>query len=191
MKKIVVLGAVAAIMGSSLVHAQGAFNSLPEGSYAQATIGTADLGLDDNAVALTGTYGQGLPQVLPGLGFDVELSATLTGAEEHYDYGYATASGEITYVSLGALATYTYGADQIVKGLDLYVRGGLIYTSYDIEVEATNGTYSSSGSDSGTETDLGLGLGARYKVADQISAVVDVLDHGDITRYSVGAAYAF
>lgn len=191
MKNILVCSALSATLVTGLVHADthdtrgDAFTSqkLIENGYAEARLGFADMGLDDSATVIAGTFGTSLAHVYPGLGAEADL--TITAADAESDYFGSTL--EASYFSLGGYATYTYSLDKEIKGLEVLGRLGLTYT--DAEASASNGSVSASASDS--SIDIGLGIGARYNLRDNLAIVGRYDTYESIDVLSVGATFRF
>jgi len=133
------------------------------------------LGLDDNATVLTGVVGSNLDNVREGLAVEADLTMTLMDAESEF-FG---TSFEASYTKLGGYAVYNYPLVDVTEGLSIFGRGGLAYTSLDIE----------SASDS--SIDLAFGLGAKYEIRDQIKLTGQYDTYESIDVFSIGAEYSF
>ena len=191
MKNALICSALLATMTTGLAHADTHDNgagpmtaqSLIENGYAEARLGFADMGLDDSAVVIAGTFGTSLSHVYPGLGAEAELTITAADAESDY-FG---SKVEASYFALGGYATYTYSLDSEIKGLELLGRLGLTFT--DADASASNGAASASASDSGL--DIGLGIGARYNLRNNLAIVGRYDTYESIDVLSFGATYRF
>lgn len=194
MKKMLLAVATSAAMLSGTAVAadvDGALDFVKKDAYVKGTVGFADFGLDDSALAITGTYGKRLEHFYPGFSAEVDLSFSLTDAESSYSG--SMGSGEVTgsYVSLGGYGVYEYPLDNVVKNLSAYGRAGLVYTSVDVETSVTVGNMSSSSSMSDSSIGLGLGGGAKYQYSKQLSFVADFTMADDIDLFTVGTRYEF
>ncbi|MBC7181978.1 MAG: porin family protein [Marinobacter sp.] len=191
MKHILICSTLSVVLATGYAHADNhstnqspvTAQSLIENGYAEGRLGFADLGLDDSAMVLAGTFGTSLSDIYPGLGAEADLTITATDAESDY-FG---STLEASYFSLGGYATYTYSLDSRVKGLEVLGRVGLTYT--DVEVSASNGAYSASADGSGV--DIGLGIGARYKLRDNLAVVGRFDTYESIDVLSFGATFRF
>lgn len=183
--------AATAIFGASFASAQnssvtdGTFDNMKERSYAQLKVGFADVGLDDSALTLTGTYGLELPNVHPMLSFEADMLLTLADGESEFKNIYGSTTVEASVFGLGGYLVGSYDELQ-VENLVPYVRVGLAYTS--AEVEASNSVASASGDDS--SIGLGLGIGARYQVADRIEILAEY-NSTDVDVMNIGVHYEF
>ncbi|WP_166260441.1 outer membrane beta-barrel protein [Marinobacter salicampi] len=194
MKKILFSVATSAVLFSGAASAdnfQRAVDYLKDDAYVKATIGFADVGLDDSALAVTGTYGKNLPHIHPGVSAEFDLSFSLSDAESTYSHSMGRGKLSASYVALGAYGVYEHGLDDLLANLSIYGRAGLVYTSFDAETSSSYGGYSASNSFSDSSFDLGLGVGGRYQYNEPVSFVVDYTTFDEVDLFSVGARYEF
>lgn len=190
MKKIIIASAVSAgLLGSAVAHADMStiLDNWQDRAYAQAKVGTTDiLGLDDNALTVTGVAGLNTPSIHPMLSFEADLTFTLADAESTYPSSVGSTKIEASAFSLGGYAVASY--DKLpIENLTPFVRAGLAYTSVD--VSASNGVASVDGDDS--EIDLGLSAGVRYQINDQFGVVADYTTVSELDTLNLGVQYNF
>lgn len=189
MKKIVIASAISAgLLGSAAAHADMStiLDNWQDRAYGQAKIGTTDMGLDDNALTVTGVAGLKTPSIHPMLSFEADLTFTLADAESTYSSSMGSSKIEASAFSLGGYAVASY--DQLpIENLTPFVRAGLAYTSVD--VTASNSVASVSGDDS--EIDLGLTAGVRYQINEQFGVVADYTTVSELDTLNVGVQYNF
>ncbi|MBW7470250.1 outer membrane beta-barrel protein [Marinobacter sp. M216] len=191
MKNVLICSALTAALASGYAHADNhssngsaiSGQSLVENGYVEARLGFADVGLDDSAIVVAGTFGTSLAHVYPGLGAEADLTLTAVDAESNYFGGKVEAS----YASLAGYATYTYSLDKQIKDLEVLGRLGLAYT--DAEASASNGSATASADDS--SIDIAIGIGARYNLRDNLALVGRLDTYEDIDVFSVGATFRF
>lgn len=191
MKHVLICSALTAALASGFAQADNhgtkgnaiTGQSLVENGYVEARLGFADVGLDDSAVIVAGTFGTSLSQVYPGLGAEADLTLTAVDAESNYFGGTVEAS----YASLAGYATYTHSLGKEIRGLEVLGRLGLAYT--DADVSASNGMASASASDS--SIDFAIGIGARYNLRANLALVGRLDTYDDIDVFSFGATYRF
>ncbi|MDO3722821.1 outer membrane beta-barrel protein [Marinobacter sp. chi1] len=188
MKKVLIASAIASALAAAPVSAQEGQNTvdyLKQDGYFKALIGFADLGLDDAALAVTGTYGKRLPQVHPNFRFEADLGLSLSDAESSYNDGFGNrVKTSASYFLLGGYGVYEHPLD---NKLSVYGRGGLVYVSSDVEVKSAG--LSRSGSDSSIE--LGIGAGGKYQYTPKTAFIVDLSKIDDYEAFSVGAQFEF
>lgn len=158
---------------------------LKQNAYFKALIGFADLGLQDSALAVTGTYGKRLTHIHPQLRAEVDLGLSLTDAESsRRDFNGGTIKTSASYFLLGGYGVYEHPLDD---KFSLYGRGGLVYVSYDAKTRFTGG--STSGSDSSIE--VGIGAGGKYQYTPTTAFLLDLSHIDDYDAFSVGAQFEF
>lgn len=184
MKKVILGGAIAAVMASSVVAAETNVLSadyLTQDAYAGASVGFGDMGWDD-AIILTGLYGKNLDSVYPNLGAEVEATVTLVDAEYSNYYG----TYDSSYFGLSGYAVYNYKLGEVVgiDGLTAFGRVGMGFTSYEYEAYDD------------TDVSIALGLGVKYNLGaltgyDNLSARAEWTDSGLYDEFKAGVNYAF
>lgn len=191
MKKTAIASAMIIATGfaATSAHAQDSATKLldnwEERSYAQAKLGFADLGLNDDAMTLTGTYGLKMAHVHPQLSVEADVFFTLADAESEVSSSFGTTKAEASTFGFAGYLVGTY--DQLsIEKLKPYVRVGLGYTSADVEV--SNSMASASGDDS--EFGLAYGIGARYDFTDNLGVLVEY-NETEFDFMNVGVHYGF
>jgi len=189
MKKLLIASAVTAgFLGSAAVQADTSaiFDNWQDRAYVVGKLGTADLGLDDNAMTVTGVAGLHTPSIHPALSFEADLTLSLTDAESSLPSSMGSTTIEASAFSMGAYAVASY--DQFpVENLTPFARLGLAYSSVD--VTAANSVVSVSGETS--EFGIGFTGGVRYTFSDQLSAVADYTSVSEIDVLNIGVQYDF
>lgn len=203
MKKLIIVSAVAVavaagVLGSTVAQADTAaiLDNWQERAYAQVKVGTADLGLSDNAMTLTGVAGLETPSIHPMLSFEADLTMTLTDAETSRSFSAGSvvrsATIEGSAFSMGGYAVASF--DQLpIENLTPFVRLGLAYTSIDYSY-SYNGTGAGSGFGvDGEDSEFGLAFsgGVRYAFNDRFSAVADYTNVSDLDILNLGVQYNF
>ncbi|WP_166255985.1 porin family protein [Marinobacter salicampi] len=193
MKKVSALAAVVLVSGFGACAASAQEKSFTEGltdnwqerSYAQIKLGFADLGLSDDAMTLTGTYGIELAHIHPQLSAEADLLLTVADAESKISHYWGSTTVEASVFGMGGYLVGSY--DQLpIENLVPYVRIGIAYTS--AEIKASNGGASAGGDDS--TFGLGYGIGARYNLNSQFGVVAE-FSSTEYDVLNVGAHYKF
>lgn len=195
MKKILIVSAITAGMfGASVAQADTVsdlLNGWEDRSYAQAKLGFVDLGTNDDAIGVTGTFGLEAPSINKNLSFEIDVMKTLTDGESTYPSAFGSTKIEASAFGFAGYAVATY-KELPVDGLAPYFRLGLAYTS--IEVSAGNDLVSVDG-----ETDgfgIGYGIGLKYDMGAQSAGLKDFevlveFNSTDVDVLSAGVGYRF
>lgn len=152
-------------------HAQG-------GQYAKIQLGIADAdGYSDDGLALMGTFGLELPQVVPNFSVEGELTASIDDPE----WSFAGNSVEYSYYTLGGYGVYTLPVN---PSFDLYGRAGIVYSDWTVEGPFWE--------ESDSDLDLSFGIGANVAMGSTVdfTAGITVMNE-DLTHFSAGAQFRF
>lgn len=167
---------LAGCLAAGAAQAQG-------GQYAKAQLAIADVdGGFSDGLAVVGTYGMELPQLLPNFSVEGEFSTTISEADKSV-FGNKL---EYSYYTLGAYGVYTHPINQRVS---IYGRAGLLYVDSTVDIY-----HPVTGKTSESDSDLELGLGAGTNIAlgqnFDFTAGVNIINE-DVNHISAGVQLRF
>ena len=193
-KSMLIGSAIAAVMASSAAMAGGHVASqggtltdgLTNNAYIAATVGIADVGLNDDAVIGSVVYGKDLGGYLQNLSAEVEFTGTLADGESDL----MGTTIEASYMSAGVYAVYSYdvGTHVGIHGLDLFGKAGVAYNDYEVSSPIVTVD--------GSDFDLGFGVGVNYNLkaltgTDSLGVRAEWADNGAADEVKVGLSYVF